>query len=103
MVAFDPGPVKLNCTVPAGTLFSVNCPWLPAVVEIPVPTTVMVTPGTSMVANGLLARDRADALFTVPEIDAPADDDGATGDNEALPDPPHAVVMAATHAATITN
>ena len=43
-VAFEFGALKFKTTVPLGTLLSVNWPWLSAFVEMPVPTTEIVTP-----------------------------------------------------------
>src|SRR5580765_2396754 len=105
-VALEPGPVKFNCTVPDGTLFSVNCPWLSAVVEMPVPTIVTVTPRASSTLNDSdpAARRAAKTLpLMVPEIDAPADaDEGPTGDSAAFPPQAAAKAAASTKAKTVT-
>jgi hypothetical protein len=104
-VALEPGPVKFSCTVPSGTLVNVNCPWLSAVVEMPVPTTLTVTLRVSSMLNepDSTARGAVMALpLMIPEIDAPADEeDGATGDREALPPQAVATMAVSTKAKTV--
>jgi hypothetical protein len=71
-------------------LVSVNCPRLSATVEMPVPATDTVTPCASSRLNEpdsiVSAAERALPLI-VPDMDAPADEDGAMGD-DSVPSPP---------------
>src|SRR5690349_1015924 len=108
IVPFAPLPLMFSVTVPAGTLVSVNCPWPLAVVLIPVPATVIVMAFASSSANPLAVIGAAVTVFTWPEIVAPLlldapGREGATGDNDALPAPPHAAVSSATQAAITNN
>src|SRR5258705_5119906 len=93
IVALAPGAVKFSVTVPSGTLFSVNCPWPSVVVEMFVPamdTVTLVDASVPKVPPSSARVAVIPAPLTVPEIEAPADDDeGPTGESEAFP--PHAV------------
>src|SRR5258705_13926981 len=93
IVALDPGAVKFSVTVPAGTLFSVNCPWPSVVVEMFVPAIKTVTLIEASMLNAPPSNGRVPVTpvpLTVPEIDWPTDDyvrEGPTGRSVGSPQP----------------